>query len=78
MQEERSQCLWAALEKVIPDVRQRAELAMVGTPLTHERFLRRFKGTYGPAISAREAAFPGPGTPLPGLYRYSVRVGGKG
>lgn len=47
VQEERSQCLWAALEKIIPDVRLRAELALVGTPLTHERFLRRYKGTYG-------------------------------
>lgn len=46
-QEELSQCLWAALEKIIPDVRIRAELALVGTPLTHERFLRRYKGTYG-------------------------------
>lgn len=40
LQEERSQCLWAALERVIPDVRQRAELQLVGTPLTHERYLR--------------------------------------
>lgn len=47
VQEERSQCLWAALEKIIPDVRLRAELALVGTPLTHERFLRRYRGTYG-------------------------------
>jgi hypothetical protein len=39
-QEERSQCLWAALERVIPDVRQRAEVKLVGTPLTHERYLR--------------------------------------
>lgn len=68
-QEERSQCIWRALERLIPDVRARAELALVGTPLTHERFLRRYKGTYGPAISARTGAFPGPGTPLPGLLR---------
>lgn len=69
MKEERSQCLWAALERVIPDVRQRAELQLVGTPLTHERYLRRYKGSYGPAISARNASFPGAATPLPGLYR---------
>lgn len=42
---------------------------MVGTPLTHERFLRRHRGTYGAAISARDGAFPGPKTPVPGLYR---------
>ncbi|PSC69857.1 carotene isomerase [Micractinium conductrix] len=69
LKEERSQCLWKALEQVIPDVRSRAELALVGTPLTHQRFLRRYKGTYGPAISAATGAFPGAGTPLPGLYR---------
>ncbi|KAI7837615.1 hypothetical protein COHA_008541 [Chlorella ohadii] len=69
LKEERSQCLWAALEKIIPDVRIRAELALVGTPLTHERFLRRYKGTYGPAISAADSSFPGPGTLLPGLLR---------
>ena len=39
-QEERSQCLWRALERVIPDIRRRAELTLVATPLTHERFLR--------------------------------------
>lgn len=69
MKEERSQPLWAALERIIPDIRDRASLELVGTPLTHERFLRRYKGTYGPAISARTGSFPGPATPLPGLYR---------
>lgn len=53
--------------QVIPDIRQRAELTLVGTPLTHQRFLRRHRGTYGPAISARRASFPGPKTALPGL-----------
>jgi phytoene dehydrogenase-like protein len=41
---------------------------MVGTPLTHERYLRRARGTYGPAIRAGEGLFPGPSTPVPGLY----------
>ncbi|KAL4858930.1 Prolycopene isomerase [Chlorella vulgaris] len=69
LKEERSQCLWQALERIIPDVRQRTEVKLVGTPLTHERYLRRYKGTYGPAISASTGSFPGAGTPLPGLYR---------
>lgn len=56
-----------ALERVIPDIRARTEVSLVGTPLTHERFLRRSRGTYGPAISARGGAWPGAGTPLPGL-----------
>lgn len=68
LKEERSQCLWEALERVIPDIRARAELKMVGTPLTHERFLRRAGGSYGPAIEAGKAAFPGPGTDVEGLY----------
>lgn len=48
--------------------REMCEVKLVGTPLTHERFLRRDRGTYGPAIKAGKDTFPGPGTPLPGLY----------
>lgn len=69
VQEERVQCLWKALERVIPDIRERTELALIGTPLTHERYLNRHRGTYGPAISAANGSFPGPGTDIPGLYR---------
>ena len=35
--------LWAALERAIPDVLDRAELVLTGTPLTHERYLSRHK-----------------------------------
>eukprot|EP01025_Chloroclados_australasicus_P031419 TRINITY_DN31773_c0_g1_i10.p1 TRINITY_DN31773_c0_g1~~TRINITY_DN31773_c0_g1_i10.p1 ORF type:complete len:384 (-),score=37.53 TRINITY_DN31773_c0_g1_i10:275-1426(-) len=68
LKEERSECLWKALERFIPDIRERTELKLVGTPLTHERFLRRNKGTYGPAISAANGSFPGPKTPIQNLY----------
>eukprot|EP00854_Cymbomonas_tetramitiformis_P007393 gene7393-8804_t len=64
LKEERSECLWKALENVIPDIRDRAEVRLVGTPLTHARFNRRHRGSYGPALTE----FPGPKTPLPGLY----------
>jgi phytoene dehydrogenase-like protein len=37
------------------------------TPLTHQRFLRRHRGSYGPAIRAGEGDFPFPGTPVKGL-----------
>lgn len=47
LKEERSQVLWRAVEKAIPDVRKRVEVEMVGTPLTQARFLRRDRGTYG-------------------------------
>jgi hypothetical protein len=30
LKEERSQVLWAAVEKIIPDIRQRTELSLVG------------------------------------------------
>jgi phytoene dehydrogenase-like protein len=62
---ERSEALWAALARVIPDVRERAGLQLVGTPLTHERYLRRNRGSYGPAPAVD--AWPGPRTALPGL-----------
>lgn len=45
-------CLHQALERFIPDVRARTELCMVGTPLTHERFLRRHRGSYGEHAAA--------------------------
>lgn len=66
---DRSACLWAAIEKEIPDVRARTKVQLVGTPLTHARFNRRHQGTYGPAIAAGKGTFPGQATPLKGLYR---------
>ncbi|MEM1366732.1 MAG: NAD(P)/FAD-dependent oxidoreductase [Cyanobacteria bacterium P01_H01_bin.15] len=67
LKETRSQIMWEALEKVIPDVRKRCEVTLVGTPLTHERFLRRDRGSYGPALAAGKAIFPGPRTGIQGL-----------
>jgi phytoene dehydrogenase-like protein len=64
---QRSACMWQALERVIPDIRQRVEVELVGTPLTHERFLRRHRGTYGPGIPVQDGLLPGPKTPLEGL-----------
>jgi phytoene dehydrogenase-like protein len=65
---ERSEVLWQAMEVVIPDVRERTKLALVGTPITHERYLRRHRGTYGAGYRAdRGQTFPGPRTPLKGL-----------
>ncbi|HEY9874640.1 MAG TPA: NAD(P)/FAD-dependent oxidoreductase [Candidatus Obscuribacterales bacterium] len=66
---ERSQPLFCALERVIPDIRDRIVLELIGTPLTHSYYLRRYQGTYGPAIAAGKGTFPGSHTPIPGLYR---------
>lgn len=48
--------------------REKCEVKLVGTPLTHERFLRRKRGTYGPAIQAGKGMFPSSATPIPQLF----------
>lgn len=65
----RADTLYRALTKVIPDIRDRVELELVGSPLTHQRFLRRYCGTYGPAIAVGEGLFPTCTTPVEGLLR---------
>jgi all-trans-retinol 13,14-reductase len=67
--QERSQTLYRALAKIIPDIRQRVVLELIGTPLTHAHFLRRYQGTYGPAIPFGQGSFPSCHTPISGLYR---------
>ena len=64
----RAEIMWQGLARVIPDIRNRCEVELIGTPLTHSRFLRRHHGSYGPAIEAGKALFPGANTPLPGLF----------
>ena len=57
------------VERVIPDARSRALVSLSASPRTHERFLNRHRGSYGPGISAATSSFPGPKTGLPGLLR---------
>ncbi|KAL3920996.1 MAG: hypothetical protein SGPRY_005052, partial [Prymnesium sp.] len=52
----------------IPDVRKRAKVTLVGSPLTHERFLRRDRGTYGAFVKAGSGQLPQGKTVLPGLF----------
>ena len=54
LKEERSKVLWEAVGKAlcVDNPEELAEVSMIGTPLTHERFLRRKFGTYGPALRA--------------------------
>jgi len=54
--------LWKALEAVIPDVRQRAEFVIGGTPLTHAFWNRRYRGSYGPT------SFADGGTSVPNVF----------
>ncbi|XP_028119883.1 prolycopene isomerase, chloroplastic-like isoform X1 [Camellia sinensis] len=66
----RSEVLWRAVERAVgPGFdREKCEVKLVGTPLTHRRFLQRNRGTYGPAIQAGKGTFPGHSTPIPQLY----------
>ncbi|AUC60728.1 FAD-dependent oxidoreductase [Cyanobacterium sp. HL-69] len=64
----RSHVMWSALERFIPDIRERCEVTLIGTPLTHQRYLRRYRGTYGAAWNADEGLFPGSTTPINNLY----------
>jgi len=79
---ERAEVLWRAVERCIPDVRERVEFSIIGSPLAHEAFLRRDRGTYGLAWAAGTSApfagtlgkvlpfpFPNLKTPLDGLLR---------
>lgn len=55
LKEERAEVLFRAVNKVFgKDVREAAEVVLIGTPLTHGRFLRRKKGSYGPMVDARK------------------------
>lgn len=47
------------------EVKERSDVALLGTPLTHQRFLNRFKGTYG---SEWRDVLDSGGTPFKGLY----------
>ena len=82
LKEKRAQVLWEAVERCIPDVRERCEFSIVGSPLAHEAFLRRDRGTYGMAWAAGTSApysgllktilpfpFPNLKTPVDGLLR---------
>jgi len=46
---ERAKILWETIERIIPDIRQRVEVEIYASPLTHQKFLRRHRGTYGAA-----------------------------
>lgn len=64
LKKERCDFLWKAIEKSIPDVRSRVKVRLEGSPLTHERFNRRYKGTFGPALRAGKDKFPYPKTEI--------------
>ena len=64
LKDARGGALWRAIESIIPDARERTVLAMLGSPLTHERYLRRPNGSYGAAF---EDCLKDGSTPIPNL-----------
>ena len=68
LKQDRCQIFWSLLEARIPDLRERCQVVMEGTPLTHRHFLNVHQGSYGPALSAAKGLFPGVTTPLKGLW----------
>lgn len=72
LKEEKAEALWKAVERVIPDVRERAKrkgsVVLTGTPLTHRRYNSRFRGTYGPG--------PGPNQQLWDLAGATTKIKG--
>jgi phytoene dehydrogenase-like protein len=68
LKEERCEFLFRAIERSIPDVRQRMIVRILGSPMTHMHFNRRYRGSYGPAYGAGKLKFPYPDTGIEGLY----------
>ena len=65
--EERCALFGEVFARLLPDWRERVVLELQGTPLTHRRYLRVARGSYGPAWPAERGPFPGGGTPIEGL-----------
>ena len=65
--EERCSVFWKPIKKLIPDIEGRIDIKMLGTPLTHQRYLNTKNGSYGPALSAAEGLFPGNKCPIKNL-----------
>ncbi len=67
LKKERCEIFMKPLRKIIPDIDERIEVKMLGTPLTHQRFTNTHCGSYGPAISATKSLFPGYKSPFKNL-----------
>jgi len=68
LKEQRASNLWRALESIAPDIRSRVVEGLVASPLTHERYLRRPRGTYGPTVFPTDGSdLPWAKTQVPGL-----------
>ena len=68
LKEERCSIFLKYLRKIIPDIDNRIELKLLGTPLSHKKFTNTYCGSYGPALSAAKGLFPGCKTPIKNLF----------
>lgn len=78
---ERSKPLFNALNLIfnVDNISDIAIIEMIGTPKTHEKFLNRKLGTYGPAVDARLGmGLPWPGGDRGGRLPRGVRCVGDG
>ena len=67
LKEERCLIFLKSLRKIIPDIEERIEIKLLGTPLTHNKYTNTYCGSYGPALSAAKGLFPGCKTPVKNL-----------
>jgi len=65
---ERAQPLFDAVERAVPGALEAIELELIGSPLTHARFCRRHRGSYGPLVPSSAGMLPGPRTDIDGLF----------
>uniref|UniRef100_A0A7S1EQK5 Amine oxidase domain-containing protein n=1 Tax=Timspurckia oligopyrenoides TaxID=708627 RepID=A0A7S1EQK5_9RHOD len=72
--ENRSLSLIKAMKMIIgDDFEDRISMKFIASPLTHARYTRRWKGTYGAAIVPPNK-FPTPSTPFKNVYRVGDSV----
>jgi prolycopene isomerase len=57
-------------ERILPGLSKAVELKVLATPLTHERYLNRFKGSYGPLLKPGQNILQKPQnmTPIKNLF----------
>ena len=67
--QERCDFLFRAIERSIPDLRSRIKVKLLGSPFTHARFNRRYKGTFGPAWKAGQDKFPYPNSAVSNIKK---------
>jgi prolycopene isomerase len=60
----------ARAERILPGLSQAIELKVIATPLTHEHYLNRYKGSYGPLLKPGQNVLQKPQnrTPVKNLY----------